>query len=211
MRSNPYHKIPTVYKRDPDNKHKTLLTGQFATPELEYLANNRWMFTEKVDGTNIRVTWDEGERVTFDGRTDRADTPPFLVEKLQNMFQKEKFRQHDLPPMTLYGEGYGAKIQKGGEFYIPDGVSFILFDVWVNGLWLERRNILDIAMKLNIKTVPVLGYGTLQDAVNMAKDRTFGSQLRDTLPEGLVMRPYTELLDRRGNRIICKIKLKDFQ
>ena len=29
---------------------------------------------------------------------------------------------------TLFGEGYGVKIQKG-EKYIKDGVDFILFDV----------------------------------------------------------------------------------
>ena len=50
-----YHKIQTVWLRDPDNRYKTLLEGQWATPEFEYLANNEWTFTEKVDGTNVRV------------------------------------------------------------------------------------------------------------------------------------------------------------
>ncbi|GAG78633.1 unnamed protein product [marine sediment metagenome] len=32
-----YHKIQTIYKRDPDTNYKTLLEGNFSTPELEYL------------------------------------------------------------------------------------------------------------------------------------------------------------------------------
>lgn len=31
-------------------------------------------------------------------------------------------------PVTVFGEGYGVKIQKGGN-YISDDVNFILFDV----------------------------------------------------------------------------------
>ena len=45
-----YHKIQTVFMRDLENRYKTLLEGQFSLPEFEYLANNEWAFTEKVDG-----------------------------------------------------------------------------------------------------------------------------------------------------------------
>ena len=45
-----YHKIQTVYLRDPETKFRILLEGQYATPELEYLAQNKWTWTEKVDG-----------------------------------------------------------------------------------------------------------------------------------------------------------------
>ena len=57
-----YHKITTVFDRDPENKFKTLIDGQFSKPEFEYLANNEWDFTEKVDGTNIRIIWDGEDR-----------------------------------------------------------------------------------------------------------------------------------------------------
>jgi hypothetical protein len=51
--------------------------------------------------------------------------------------------------------------------------------------------------------------GTLCEAVELVK-RGYPSQLRCTPPEGLVMRPEVELRDRRGERIITKIKMKDF-
>jgi ATP-dependent RNA circularization protein (DNA/RNA ligase family) len=205
----PYHKIQTVYLRDPDNNYKTLLDGQFTRPEFEYLARSLWVFTEKVDGTNIRVIWD-CVNTLFAGKTDRAQIPPFLLNKLDEMFPASKFAElYPETSMTLYGEGYGAKIQKGGGNYIPDGVSFILFDVKINGLWLERENVEAIGVNLGIDTVPVVGTGELLDAVHLAKDG-FGSFIGTQMAEGIVMRPAVELQDRTGQRIITKIKNKDF-
>lgn len=204
-----YPKIQTVYLRDPATKHKTLLEGQFARPEFEYLQNTQWFFTEKVDGTNVRIDW-ETVTVGIGGRTDNSQMPIYLVNKLQGLFPLEKFKllYPDIQ-MCLYGEGYGAKIQKGGGNYIPDGVNFILFDVLINGNWLERENVEDIANKLEIKTVPIIKTGTLKEAISLVKTG-FASELRETPPEGLVMRPMVELQDRRGRRIITKLKAKDF-
>ncbi len=204
-----YHKIQTVYLRDPATKHKTLVDGQFAKAEFDYLKNDLWVFTEKVDGTNIRVKWD-GEHVTFAGKTDRADTPKSLLDKLATLFYPEIFLANELPPLCLYGEGYGAKIQKGGGNYIPHGVSFILFDVNIDEMWLERYNVEDIAEKLMIKIVPIIGEGTLLEGIAMVKGG-YESKLRKTPPEGLVMRPKVELFNRRGERVIAKIKAKDFR
>lgn len=205
-----YHKIQTVFLRDPETRYKTLLVGEWALPEFEYLAYNDWVFTEKVDGTNIRIIWNGFDAIEFRGRTDRADIPSFLSDKLDIMFPLEKFSSlyPDLP-MTLYGEGYGAKIQKGGGNYIPDGQSFILFDVMINGNYLERHNVEDIADKLSIEVVPIVDRGPLLEAVAYAQ-HGFPSIIGSCMAEGLVMRPVVELKTRTGNRIISKIKYKDF-
>ncbi|MBF0200989.1 MAG: RNA ligase family protein [Desulfamplus sp.] len=203
-----YHKIQTVFLRDPQTNYKTLLEGEFAKPEFEYLKNNQWIVTEKVDGTNIRVQFD-GTSVNFLGKTDRAETPSFLLEKLSELFPGDIFISNDLPRLCLYGEGYGAKIQKGGGNYIPDGCSFILFDVNVDGIWLDRDDVEDIASKLGIKAVPVIFRGSLTSAVEMVK-KGFVSMLRKTPPEGVVMKPEIEMFNRRGERIVTKLKIKDF-
>lgn len=204
-----YHKIQTVYLRNPETRYKTLLVGQFARPEFEFLAANRWVWTEKIDGTNIRVGWD-GERVRFGGKTDNAQIPAFLYDRLQELFPAEKFRTlYPDTPMTVYGEGYGAKIQKGGGNYIPDGVDFIAFDVMIGGTWLERANVDDIAQHLGIDVVPIVGYGTLPNAVRHVR-RGFPSRIGTHTAEGLVIRPAVELASRRGERVIAKVKHKDF-
>ncbi len=42
-----YHKIQTVYFRDPDTKFKTLLEGIWAKSEFELLKDIDWICTEK--------------------------------------------------------------------------------------------------------------------------------------------------------------------
>ena len=202
-----YHKIQSIFKRD-EHSHKFILYD-YSIPEFEYLANNQWEFTEKIDGTNIRIGWNcEEDKISIGGRTENAQIPSFLYDKLQLLFPIEKFRRlYSDISMTLIGEGFGAKIQKGGK-YIPDGVDFILFDVYIDGIYLERHNVADIAQRLKIQSVPVIGYGNLLELLAWIKNGT-KSKWGDFLAEGIVARPITELQDRRGNRIITKIKHKD--
>jgi len=211
-----YPSIKTVWTRDPDNKYKTLVEGQWAIPEFEYLRSNNWIWTEKVDGTNIRVIYEAGEGghiVRFNGRTDRAQIPAFLFARLQDLFTSFKLSTVFETPASvcLYGEGYGAKIQKGGGSYIPDGVDFILFDVKIGGeYFLDRENVEDIAARLGIDIVPIVGEGTLLEAIQAVQTKPHSWINSNHELEGLVMRPEIELLGRRGQRIITKVKARDF-
>lgn len=205
-----YHKIQTVFKRDPANKHRTLLEGQWTLPEFEYLSINKWVFTEKVDGTNIRVYFRDG-KITFGGRTDRAQIPATLVERLNDRVLPQAERFTDIfegAEVCLYGEGYGAKIQKGGGNYRQDQ-DFVLFDVLVGDWWLQRPDVEDVAVKLGLDVVPVVGEGTLLEMVEHAK-AGIPSTWGDFQAEGYVARPATELKTRAGHRLITKIKCRDF-
>ncbi len=205
-----YHKIQTVFKRDAETKHKNLLEGEWTLPEFDYLQNNPWVFTEKVDGTNIRVMFD-GERITFGGKTDAAQIPATLGTRLNEVFLPlaETFANvFNSTDVCLYGEGYGAKIQKGGGNYRPDQ-DFVLFDVKVGEWWLQRADVEDVAANLGIAVVPIIGEGTLNDMIEMARSgicSTWG----EFEAEGIVARPKTELRTRNGQRLITKIKCRDF-
>ena len=198
-----------------DERTNKIIEGQYALPEFEILKDVPWTFTEKVDGTNIRVMWN-GENVVFGGKTDNAQIPVQLLYKLQELFggtaKKELFKAafQDGAEVCLYGEGYGAKIQKGGGNYNATGTSFVLFDVKVGGWWLKRGDVEDVAKKLGIDAVPIIGEGTLTDAVEKTRVG-FNSQWGAFIAEGIVMRPKVELFTRRGDRIIAKIKTKDFK
>ena len=206
-----YNKIDTLYKRDMEGSKK-LLEGEFRNPAVEFLKDNIWQFTEKIDGTNIRVFWD-GHKVQFGGRTERAEIPAHLMNYLSHTFGtseaeqifEEKFGETEV---ILFGEGYGPKIQNGGA-YRPD-VSFILFDVLISGNYQPRESVEDIAKAFGIDIVPIIFEGTLQEAVDFIKthpDSTMGTAKM----EGLVGRPKIELRDRCGKRIIVKIKWEDFK
>lgn len=205
-----YPKIQTIYKRDMENKGR-IMQAEWSCPEFQYLRDNVWIFTEKVDGTNIRVKWTRGVGRIFGGRPDNAQIPAFLIEKLEELFFLQKLDNAitKADKLCLYGEGYGAKIQKGGGKYISDGVDFVLFDVLVDDWWLSRIDVEDVAAKLNLKIIPVIGAGTLDQAAQKAKEG-FTSYWGDFIAEGIVMKPEVELQTRAGNRIISKIKHKDF-
>lgn len=203
-----YHKIQTVFKRDLENRSKSLLIGQWTMPEFEYLANNKWVYTEKVDGTNIRIMYD-GENVSFGGKTDNASLPAKLLDRLRVLFpDTEKFKSaFDCIDVCLYGEGYGAGIQSGGK-YRPTQ-DFVLFDVKIGDWWLQRADVEDVARKLSLDVVPIVGGGTLNDCIRLVQDG-LGSTWGKFLAEGIVARPATELVSRSGHRIITKIKCSDF-
>jgi hypothetical protein len=157
-----YHKIETLFERATDGSKK-LIPGQWRNETVEFLKNNMWHFTEKIDGTNIRVHWD-GHKVSFGGRTEKAQIPAKLVTFLYEKFGGDEVEQlfeqkFGETEVTLYGEGYGAGIQKGGSY--RSDVSFILFDVLIGDIWLTRGSVADIAATFDIDVVPHMGWGDL--------------------------------------------------
>lgn len=202
-----YHKINSLFKRDASKKGNPLIYGEWSVPEFEYLAYNIWTFTEKVDGTNIRVMWD-GHSIKFGGKTDNANIPSKLFNSLNEMFDCSVLKQLNSTDVCLYGEGYGAGIQKGGGNYRQDN-NLVLFDVKIGDWWLKREDVEDIAKDLKIDVVPIIGQGTLYEGINLVKSG-LKSQWGDFIAEGVVAKPAVELLARDGSRVVAKIKHKDY-
>jgi hypothetical protein len=205
-----YNKIQTIYLRDPATKMKKLLNGVYACEEFSYLQNNQWVFTEKVDGTNIRVAIDAAGAIAFGGRSGASSVPAILLARLQERFVPQRDRLREVFPDggCLYGEGYGAGIQGRGSHYRKDQ-DFVLFDVKVGSSWQPRSCIVEVAAKLGLDVVPIIGRGTLRDMVDMASTQ-FKSTWGDFAAEGIVARPEVELSSGDGRRIITKIKFRDF-
>src|SRR6185437_1912285 len=159
-----YHKIDTIFKRDPANL-KRIVEGDYSQDVFAYLTDNNWNFTEKVDGTNIRVIVSDG-KISFGGKTDNALIPAKLVERLRERFVPQTESMLEMFPAgaCLYGEGYGAKINSGGNY--RQDQDFVLFDVLIGDWWLERHSVEDIAIKLRLDIVPIIGCGTLAEAVS---------------------------------------------
>lgn len=206
-----YHKIINIFERDKTTNK--LIEGKYREPHLEFLKDCKWVGTEKVDGTNIRIHWN-GKDVLFGGRTDNAQLPSDLVTWLNNKFQTIQARnlfatKFPDKTVTMYGEGYGAGIQKGGGLYSKEK-TFVLFDIVVGDVFLERGNVLGIAELFELQTVPVMKEGTLPELVDFIKTKP-KSTWGDFESEGIVARPVSEVCTRFGERIIVKIKCKDFQ
>ncbi len=210
----PYGKTPNLYTLG-ENKKRDF--NSFTDPVFEYLYTNTWIFTEKVDGTNMRVIWN-GETVEIRGRSDNASIPGDLYKALELQFPVEKFITtfDNNTQVCLYGEGYGGKIQSGTK-YRPDK-GFILFDCKIGEWWLERENIVDIAQTLGCEVVPEIGRGPLSFGIGLVEaglQSRAGTDFGVGVPggfmaEGLIARPEVSLLMRDGERVQVKIKARDF-
>lgn len=217
-----YQKINTLFMRDENN---IIMPNRMTCKEFEYLNECAWECTEKIDGTNIHVdifVQSDQIDISFHGRTYKANIPPHLLAKLKELFTESKVKKAfeqtissvSIKPymISVYGEGYGMKIQKGGN-YIKDGVNFILFDVRIGQWWLDRKSCEDIATKLGISIVPLIGYMSLPAAIDFVK-KGFKSTIaenKDYDAEGLVLKTPYGLQFRNGDRIITKLKTVDFR
>ena len=203
-----YLKIKNIFLFD--EKYRTVV-GLDET--IQTLKNITWEGTEKVDGTNVRVHWD-GHRIELAGRTDKAELPKELKEALSNIFLTQEmeyvFEQlFEDKDVILYGEGYGPKIQSGGDY--SQETKFILFDIEINDFYLSRENVNDIANKLGLDKVPVVFEGTLDDAIEYVKKHnmsTLGNGKHEM--EGLVLQPKGIVLyDYKKRPLKCKCKYRD--
>lgn len=205
-----YNKIDTVFNRDIYGT-KRLIVDSWRNEAVKYLKDSRWQFTEKFDGTNIRVIWD-GHSISFAGRTDKAIIPQHLLEYLNKTFSTQEVEQlfeqvYGDKQVILFGEGYGYKIQNGGNY--RNDVSFILFDVMIGENYQERQWVEETAVMLGIDVVPIVLEGTIEEAIEFVKTHP-KSTVGSAFMEGVVGRPAVELRDRTGKRIIVKIKYSDF-
>ena len=210
-----YPKIPTLFTRDPKT-HKVNV-GEYSHPVFGTI--DKWDVYEKIDGMNIRIIWEipscfKNGVLTFGGRTDNAQIPakllPYLNEHFTVETMKGAFPECDF--VTIFGEGYGAGIQNGGK-YNPEQ-RFRVFDVMVGEWWLKPEDVDDVAQKLDIRIAPRIGLLPLSFAVERARagclslvDVAEGEQRN---AEGIVARPVEQLYFRNGDRVMWKLKTKDF-
>jgi hypothetical protein len=227
-----YPKIDTLYDRD-GKRFVNVKRLSLRRPEFGMI--KRWSLTEKIHGMNTRITLFDNGEVVYGGKTDEAKMPSELLEYLKKIFTSEKMKSTFWLPnrripksATMYGEGYGPGIVPGSGIYRSD-VAFRLFDCLIidedNNWWLERYSLEDIARKLGIKCVPLLGViNFLPHSVDEIRQIFIDHRNRMVIVEdggqvefasegeGVVAKTYPELLfNRKGERIMWKLKIKDFE
>lgn len=116
-------------------------------------------------------------------------------------------------PVYIYGEFFGKKIQKGGN-YDKDNNRFAIFDICQQGWYVPINMLTEYAEKLDLPVAPYLGQMTIPQAEEMVrkgfKTRVPNAANPDYLEEGIVARPVVPIKDPRGKRIIVKIKTCDY-
>lgn len=222
-----YAKIDTINARDIYG-NKRLMEGTFRDPAIEYMKDVKFKVQEKADGTNVSIHWD-GHHVSINGRTASAQLPKELLTMLEACFMDEQTEQvfeqlfppktYDVPggpttvltEATIYGEGIGPKIQKVGKLY-GDQYRFLVFDIKVGNTYLEHSNpfYAQIIKAFGVEEVPTLPDMTPVEAIEFVKSNP-KSWINSNAPmEGVVLRPKVRLYGPNGDRLIVKVKAKDY-
>lgn len=205
-----YHKIKGLFRFD--NELKKYIYGEFSDPKIEYLKNCRWIFTEKVDGTNFRIIWN-GHNIMYGGRTEKSEFSKKQQEFIENLLSEELEitieQMFGDKEAIIYAELYGDNIQKVGKLY-SDSYQVKVFDIKVDGLFLYREDVEEITSNLGLDIVPVVLEGTINDGIGYVAS-TDKSTFSEAPLEGIVGVPKVHMYGRQGERIIVKIKRKDLE
>lgn len=224
-----YPSIETLFTRDPIT-HK-LVAGDYKEEVFSLI--KEWEWTEKIDGTNIRVMYEPTifkslvpSSMKIGGRTENAQLPMGVVDYIQGKLTLDKlYEVFGQRQAVIFGEGYGDKIQEGSGYIHPDDPvrqKFIVFDICVaDKYWLKRKAVVGICESLGLDVVPLMTevcesgivYSIADPAV--ASDfvkKGFPSQIGDGTKdaEGLVGRTKIPLFDAKGRRIIAKLRTENF-
>lgn len=212
-----YPKINTLWKRDSKNR---IVVQDYARPEFEALRNETFLWTEKYDGTNTRFYWN-GSFVTIGGRTDNAVWNPRVLDALTEIAQPHVFKElYGNTHVTLYGEAFGAGIQKGAGY--SESVLFRPFDLRLgtedgitqNSPFTGRHKITQISHALGVKPVEILGESTLWNAWKGMERKLFRSTYPGHELEGIVGRPDVPFYVANGTSlspILVKMKYRDLE
>ena len=216
-----YHHIdaPTVQDDEWGKEHKSrkLCVPDASNSNLEiyrskliaYLSDNLWSYTRKIDGANLRVQWN-GEQALWNGKSNNFCCGSQLTEYMNKTFIEEifeeKFGRDKI--VTLFGEHMGPKVQ-GNELGLKKD-EFILYDVNIDGTWLEEEDVIEIAKYFGLRTVHDFMEGGFGQPASLAFliERVERGDFKDW--EGIVATPLAECRDQKGGRVIVKVKNKDY-
>ena len=195
------------FTKDKRNKRKCL-EGKYFYPEFGNI--KKFRVDEKIDGTNIRIEYIDGKKF-IGGRTVNSQIPPGLLDFLNGKFTDELLARYFLPTsrVVLFGEGIGPKIQ--GNPYEKGYFDFVLFDINIDGWWLEKENVMELGRAMNVSLPPDLGILDENEIVEFVKSQPKSQFGGSKVMEGIVARSEPQLYKKNGERVIFKLRCVDFE
>lgn len=234
-----YEKIYAPFGRD-SSKSEYVNTSKWSKPEFEFLQNNEWIWTQKIDGSNLNIIWD-GERVSYKGHTDKTQwnersknyiESVFCTTEAETVFEQLYGEQPVIVSMEIvskdFNQNYG---HLDGHFYVYDVRNGVTGKYW------DRKAVEDFVQAFDpeykeIEAVQIIFKGTIKEAIewvkiareyneNFERKSVYISNIVGFVDvknplgkypiEGLVGRPLVEIYNSKGERIITKVKCKDYE
>ena len=212
-----YAKFSSPFKKD----DKWLNTPEAA----QYLPIGRWIVTEKIDGTNIRIILtkpdEEGNRETHIASRKLILNPEDKTSKQYmdclkevNLHKIKEYFNDVNSTVVIYGEGYGAGVQKGGIY--SKEKNYRVFDIRIGEAYQDFEYVKKVCIDNQLNVVPVMCelkeivYEECLDALKIFQE-TLIKEGDGGKPEGFVYKLEPVLLNKYKERLIFKVKHKDFK
>ena len=177
----------------------------FDLNEIVYLA-------EKLHGTNARVGMIDGELMAGSHKRARKHLPgeehksfywyPYTIPGVKE-FLAEWGEQHK--QVILFGETFG-RVQSM-KYGLPNDISFMAFDIYCDGNYLDADDFVDACNVYGIPMVPRLAFCGHNFSLAEVKQLSAGQSLiegADHIREGVVIRPVKERRHPKIGRVILK-------
>lgn len=188
-------------------------------PEARGFDDGHLIIEEKVDGSQGRITIDENG-VILTGSRNVENGFQLLHDNAQEIFKGMKADPTEV--IQVFGE-YLAKPKQNAIAYerVPNH-NFVIFDVIVNGIYLDREEKERFAFNVGLEVVPLLWKGEGKDFTDeirekLLKTKSFlGHQAGYDRIEGIVIKNYGKLFDERfsdlsGKHMCIKAVNESFQ
>ena len=211
--------------------HKFTDIDNFKNYPNIFLPAETVVVTEKLHGTSARYACCESTRtmkpanwfehfLSWFGWKKTEDVIEFCigsknrqVDPNHNSAYTSIAKKHSLysklsPGMSVYGEIVGPGVQKNYTYGHKE-FEFYVYDVMIDGQYLDYLDALIIIRRLQLTPVPLLYTGTYDPVHNnalMGGKTTVNSDRKNLeTREGVVIKPLTERADKRIGRVILKL------
>lgn len=174
---------------------------------------------EKLHGTSTHVML----RITNDIPDIKYYSGGEKYENFKSLFMEGRiftgimthFKGTKIQEVIFFGEGIGGKMQGMSATYGPE-LKFIVFDVKLNGRWLNVPEAEAVAEAAGLEFVDYVRISTKLADIDAERAKPSVQARRNGVTEpkereGIVLRPIEEAYDQRGNRIITKHKNDSFK
>lgn len=171
---------------------------------------------EKIEGSSANISFKKDAQVTFfPGCANHNQFaqlfPANIYDTFKEVFAEYINEQGEYPEVTFFGEVHGGKIQGMSKWYGPD-IKFIVFDVKINGRWMNVPYAEEKTVKMGLKFVPYERGPLTIEFLDAQRDAPSKISLSEDAPkEGIVVRAIYESNSEDGYRFIYKHKRAEFR
>jgi len=179
---------------------------------------NKFMATEKIHGANFSF-WVTHDGVKVGKRSGFTDFSFYGCGDVVNRYTENMFdlwdnfsRNKKLVTIAVYGELYGAGIQKEIDYGEKDFIAFDMHFHYEDGTVeiQSKAAAYEACIDVGIPFVPFYAVGTMDEMLAIDVESLRSKVAKDSFIEGIVIEPVDPAFLANGERLIIKKKTKVF-